>query len=144
MALQVTEEARAAIAAHGERGYPNEICGLLLGKDADGQRTIRALVPIENSFEADEQYHRFLITPEAMFQAEKEARRQRLDVLGVYHSHPNEAARPSAYDRDHAAWTAWSYIIVSVRAGGAAEMRAWTLRDDRSGFDEDELLVVSH
>jgi proteasome lid subunit RPN8/RPN11 len=143
MALHVTEEARAAIAAHGERGYPNEICGLLLGKDADGQRTIRALVPIENSFEADEQYHRFLITPQAMFQAEKEARRQRLDVLGVYHSHPNEVARPSAYDRDHAAWNSWSYIIVSVRATGAAEMRAWTLREDRSGFDEDELLVVS-
>ena len=143
MALYVTEEARAAIAAHGERGYPNEICGLLLGKDADGQRTIRALVPIENSFEADEQYHRFLITPRAMFQAEKEARRRRLDVLGVYHSHPNEVARPSAYDRDHAAWTGWSYIIVSVRATGAAEMRAWTLREDRSGFDEDELLVVS-
>ena len=143
MALYVTEETRAAIAAHGERGYPNEICGLLLGKDADGQRTIRALVPIENSFEADEQYHRFLITPDAMFRAEKEARRQRLDVLGVYHSHPNEAARPSLYDRDHAAWTVWSYIIVSVQSTGAAEMRAWILRDDRSEFDENELLVVS-
>ncbi len=144
MALYITEEARAAIAAHGERGYPNEICGLLLGKDAEGGRTIRALVPIENSFEADEQYHRFLITPEAMFRAEKEARRQHLDVLGVYHSHPNEAARPSLYDRDHAAWTVWSYIIVSVQQTGAAEMRAWTLRDDRSQFDETEWLVVSN
>jgi proteasome lid subunit RPN8/RPN11 len=144
MALHITEEVRAAIAAHGERGYPNEICGLLLGNEAEGQRTIRALVPIENSFEAGEQYHRFLITPEAMFKADKEARRQRLDVLGVYHSHPNEAARPSAYDRDHAAWTAWSYIIVSVQQTGAAEMRAWTLRDDRSQFDETELEVVTH
>lgn len=143
MALYITEEARAAIAAHGERGYPNEICGLLLGKDAEGGRTLRALVPVENSFEADEQYHRFLITPEAMFQAEKEARRQHLDVLGVYHSHPNEAARPSLYDRDHAAWTAWSYIIVSVQGTGATEMRAWILRDDRSQFDETELEVVS-
>ena len=142
MALYLTEEVRAAIAAHGERGYPNEICGLLLGKDAEGQRTIRALVPIENSFEADEQYHRFLITPEAMFRAEKEARRQRLDVLGVYHSHPNEAARPSEYDRDHAAWTSWSYIIVSVRDGQAAEMHAWKLRVDRSGFDPEEIAVV--
>ena len=144
MALYITEAARAAIAAHGEQGYPERNLRPAAGQGCRGRaRTIRALVPIENSFEADEQYHRFLITPEAMFRAEREARHQRLDVLGVYHSHPNEAARPSAYDRDHAAWTVWSYIIVSVRDGQAAEMRAWTLREDRSGFDEDELIVVS-
>ena len=141
MTLYVTEEARAAITQHGERGYPNEICGILLGKDADTRRVVRAVLPVENTFEAGEQYHRFLIGPDDMFRAEREARRQRLDVLGVYHSHPNEAARPSAYDRDHAAWTTWSYIIVSVREGQAAEMRAWTLHEDRSGFDEVELVV---
>jgi proteasome lid subunit RPN8/RPN11 len=141
MTLYVTEEARAAIAQHGERGYPNEICGMLLGKDSDTHRVISAVLPVENTFEADEQYHRFLIGPQDMFKAEREARRQRLDVLGVYHSHPNEAARPSVYDRDHAAWTTWSYIIVSVRAGQAAEMRAWSLHEDRSGFDEVELMV---
>src|SRR6476646_4865154 len=143
MTLYLTEDVHKAITAHGERGYPNEICGILLGQDADGRRVVRATMPIENSFEADEQYHRFLITPQAMLRAEREARRQRLDVVGVYHSHPNEAAQPSAYDRDHAAWATWSYIIVSVRAGQAAEMRAWTLREDRSAFDEDEWLVGS-
>lgn len=141
MALQLTEKASRGIAEHGENGYPNEVCGLLLGKDKDGQRTISALMPIENSFEAEEQYHRYLITPEDMFRGERQARKQGLDVLGVYHSHPNEAARPSLYDRDHAAWTAWSYIIVSIREGRAAEMRAWTLREDRSAFDEQDLVV---
>ena len=142
MTLYLTGETQSAIKSHGERGYPNEICGILLGKDIEGRRVVRATMPIENSFEADEQYHRFLITPQAMLRAEREARRQRLDVVGVYHSHPNEAAQPSAYDRDHAAWATWSYIIVSVRQGQAAEMRAWTLREDRSGFDEAELELV--
>ena len=127
MALYLTREAREAIVAHGEQGYPNEICGLLLGKDdGDESRTISDTMPVENSFEEGEQYHRYLITPEAMFKAEKQARQKRLDVLGVYHTHPDEEARPSLYDRDHAAWTAWSYIIVSVRHGKAAEVRAWT------------------
>ncbi len=98
-------------------------------------------MPIENSFEAGEQHHRFLITPKAMFQAERLARHERLDVLGVYHSHPNEAARPSEYDRDHAAWTTWSYVIVSVQEGKAAEIRAWKLREDRSAYDEEEVQV---
>jgi proteasome lid subunit RPN8/RPN11 len=142
MSLQVKECAVESITQHGEGGYPNEICGVLLGKDVDGQRTIRTVMPIDNSFESDEQYHRFLITPKDMFQAERMARLERLDVVGVYHSHPNEAACPSEYDRGHAAWTSWSYIIVSVRDGQAAEMHAWKLREDRSGFDPEEIAVV--
>jgi proteasome lid subunit RPN8/RPN11 len=142
MTLHITKDAHDAIGAHGERGYPNEICGLLLGKDEGGQRTIQALMPIENSFEANEQYHRYLITPDAMYQAERLARQKRLDVLGVYHSHPEAPAQPSVYDRDHAAWTVWSYIIVSIQDGHLAELRAWKLRNDRSAFDEEELVIV--
>jgi proteasome lid subunit RPN8/RPN11 len=141
MTLYLTEEASRGIAGHGEEGYPDEICGLLLGKDTEESRTIQTLVPVDNQFEAQEQYHRFLITPEAMFRAERLARKEGLDVLGIYHSHPNEEARPSLYDRDHAAWTAWSYIIVSVREGKAAGMRAWKLREDRSAFDEEDLVI---
>jgi proteasome lid subunit RPN8/RPN11 len=141
MTLYLTKEASEGIARHGEEGYPNEICGLLIGKDEPDGRVICALVPVKNEFEQDEQYHRFLITPDAMFRAERLARKERLDVLGIYHSHPNEEARPSLYDRDHAAWTAWSYIIVSVREGKAAELRAWKLREDRSAFDEEDVAV---
>ena len=54
--------------------------------------------------------------------------------MGIYHSHPDSPASPSEYDRDHA-WPWFSYIIVSVNAGIAAEALAWKLRDDRSGFD---------
>ncbi len=141
MALQIEECVKESITQHGEGGYPNEICGVLLGKDVNGQRTIRSVMPIENSFESGEQYHRFLITPKAMFQAERMARLEKLDVVGIYHSHPDEAPHPSEYDRDHAAWTAWSYIIVSVQNGHATDMRAWQLREDRSGFDEEEIVI---
>lgn len=141
MTLYLTKEVSEGIARHGEEGYPNEICGLLIGKDGPEGRVIRALMPIQNEFEEGEQYHRFLITPEAMFRAERLARKERLDVLGIYHSHPNEEARPSLYDRDHAAWTAWSYIIISVREGKAAGLRAWKLREDRSAFDEEDVAI---
>lgn len=141
MTLYLDDCARDSIVQHGEGGYPNEVCGILLGKDIDGRRVIRLTMPIENSFEQDERYHRFLITPADMFRAEWLARHDRLDVLGVYHSHPNAPAQPSEYDRDHAAWTTWSYVIVSVRDGRAAEIRAWKLRDDRSAYDEEEVEV---
>ncbi|MEA2573640.1 MAG: hypothetical protein QOH93_938 [Chloroflexia bacterium] len=141
MTLYLDDCARDSIVQHGEGGYPNEICGILLGKDEGDRRLIRLTMPIENRFEQDEQYHRFLITPADMFRAERLARHDRLDVLGVYHSHPNAPAQPSEYDRDHAAWTTWSYVIVSVREGKAADIRAWKLREDRSGYDEVEVEV---
>jgi proteasome lid subunit RPN8/RPN11 len=142
MTLHIEQSAYEAITAHAEEGYPNEICGILLGKDAVGKRSVHAIMRIDNSFEADEQYHRFLITPEDMFKVERLARQQRLDILGVYHSHPDEEARPSDYDRDHAAWTAWAYIIVSVRSGCSKGIRAWKLREDRIACDEDDLVIA--
>ena len=141
MTLYITTEALGQIRSAGEDGYPDEVCGLMLGSDGADGRRVRALVPIANSFEDEEQYHRYLITPADMFRAEREARRRGLDVVGVFHSHPNAPARPSEYDRDHAAWTTWSYVIVSVNQGTAGDVRVWKLREDRSAYDEDDLAV---
>jgi len=131
--------AKDSMALHAEGGYPNEICGVLLGREIDGKRVIMNTMPVENTFDADEQYHRFLITPKAMFTAEKLARRDRMDVLGVYHSHPNAPAHPSLYDAEHAGWTSWTYVILSVQGGKVVDVRGWQLQDDRAGFDEIEL-----
>ncbi len=141
MTLYLRECALDSIVRHSEGGYPDEVCGVLLGKEVEGRRTVQTMMPIENSFSDGERYHRFLITPQAMLQAEKMARLDRLDVLGVYHSHPDSPATPSEYDRDHAAWTTWSYIIMSVREGRNAGLHAWKLREDRSAFDEEEVII---
>jgi proteasome lid subunit RPN8/RPN11 len=141
LTLHLLECARDSITQHGEGGFPNEICGILLGKDVDGKRTIRTVLPISNSFQDDEQYHRYLIRPDDVLKAERLARYDGLDVLGVYHSHPNAPAQPSEYDREYAAWSTWSYIILSVRDGKGTELRAWKLRDDRSAFDEEAVTI---
>jgi proteasome lid subunit RPN8/RPN11 len=140
MSVEITAAQDAAIRTHGEAGYPNEICGVLLGREQGGHKTVTDLLPIENQFEADEQYHRFLITPPDMLRAEKTARSQGLSVVGFYHSHPEAEAIASNYDRDHA-WPWYSYIIVSVKEHQARELRSWTLRDDRSAFDEERVDV---
>ena len=74
--------------------------------------------------------------------AEREAAKRDLGVWGYYHSHPNHPAVPSGFDLDHAPFIEWSYLIVSVRDGKAEEVRAWTVRDDRSQFDEEEIVFV--
>jgi proteasome lid subunit RPN8/RPN11 len=127
-----------AIQSHGEAAYPNEGAGLLLGQANGAHKALTAILPIANQWEADEQYHRFLITPDDMLRGESEAARRGLDVIGIFHSHPDHVAVPSGFDRDWALpW--YSYIITSVEKAQAVSTRSWLLREDRSGFDEESL-----
>jgi proteasome lid subunit RPN8/RPN11 len=138
--LHIQPDHDRAIRDHGRRAFPHECCGFLLGRDGDGGRIIDRVIPATNSRGEEELHNRFTITPEAFMAADKAARAAKLDVLGFYHSHPNAPARPSAYDLDHA-WPVYSYIIVSVRDGEPREMTSWVLRDDRSGFDEQGIVI---
>jgi proteasome lid subunit RPN8/RPN11 len=140
--LTLDDRLLRALAAHGEAAYPNEGAGLLLGRAEAGRKTVMDLLPVGNQWDAAEQYHRYMITPADMLRAETEAARRGLDVIGVFHSHPDHVAEPSVFDRDWALpW--YSYIITSIRQARAVESRSWLLRDDRSGFDEEPVQVVA-
>ena len=118
---------------HGEETYPHECCGFMLGSAEDGVQRIIEIRGQANE-RTDSRENRFVISPGQFKAAESYARKAGLLLVGIYHSHPDSPARPSEYDRDHA-WPWFSYIIVSVKGGRAAEANAWQLRDDRSGFD---------
>ena len=130
-----------AICAEGEKAYPNECCGVLLGAiQHDDDRLVENIIPIHNAREAEEQYHRFKIEPEDFVRAEKEARAQNREALGFYHSHPDHPARPSEYDRNNA-FPFYSYVIVSVEQKKAAELTSWRLTDDRKEFLEEQVCL---
>lgn len=112
------------------RAYPEEACGWLLGA-AD---RVATAVPARNAA-GDAKGSRYLMGPEAYRQAARTAREAGLDVVGVFHSHPDHPARPSVTDLAEA-WPSWLYVIVPVEAGRTGEPRGWLLRDDRSGFGE--------
>jgi proteasome lid subunit RPN8/RPN11 len=126
---------------HGEETYPHECCGFMLGSAADGMQRILEIRSQANE-RTDSRENRFVISPEQFKAVESYARKTGLLLVGIYHSHPDSPARPSDYDRDHA-WPWFSYIIVSVKGGKAAEANAWQLRDDRSGFDHMTLEIAA-
>jgi len=138
--LELSRAQKDEIVAQAEREYPHECCGLLLGRLDEGghKKVVAEVFPVSNAREEAERHNRSLITPEEYLRGERRARARRLDVVGNYHSHPDHPAVPSQFDLEHA-WPTWSYVIVSVRGGAAAELRSWELEADRSRFSEEEL-----
>jgi len=137
--IVLSEGHRDEIAAHGERDYPHECCGLLLGSFADdGGKVISEVYPISNAREEQAKRNRFLIRPEELMRGERYAQAKGLEVVGFYHSHPDHPAVPSQYDLEHA-WPIYSYIVVSIANGAAADLRSWEMATDRSRFAEEEI-----
>lgn len=132
MSLRLNERELERIHEEGRRAYPHECCGALLGHVEDGRKSVAELLPLANRRE-DSPRDRFLITAEDWKQAEVEAKKRGLELIGFYHSHPDHPARPSDFDREQA-WPWYSYVIVSVTQGGVREATSWVLAEDRAQF----------
>jgi proteasome lid subunit RPN8/RPN11 len=132
--IQVDPEPWAAMVAHASETYPNECCGAMLGAVEDGRKVVRVALRLPNAFEGS-QAARYQLRPEDLIAAERAAREQRMDVVGIYHSHPDHEPSFSPMDRDRALdqagrplWPGVLYLVVSVRAGlaGAARGYRWS------------------
>ena len=95
----------------------------------------------DNRFEIGSRRRRYAIDPKEMLEAEDEVEKMGIDIVGIFHSHPDHPPRPSEFDL---AWAMpwFSYIITSVSQGKAVESRSWRLSDDRSSFIEEQLVEV--
>jgi proteasome lid subunit RPN8/RPN11 len=139
-AVRIMAALREHIFEQLQRTYPNEGGGFLLGQPDGDSVIIRAVHPVENVAENEEQYHRYAMTPADWMRLEDEAETRGLAIVGYYHSHPNAPAIPSEFDRTHALPN-FRYLIASVRDGKAVDFRAWLLSEDRSQFHELALRV---
>jgi proteasome lid subunit RPN8/RPN11/molybdopterin converting factor small subunit len=161
--LKIEASALEACRRHAVEGYPLEICGFLVGSVDGDMRTCIEAWPVRNAWEDSpderaallaaleraggssasdwEQYNRerrYLVSGDETLAAMKRARAAGLDLIGVYHTHPNHPAVPSDFDRD-AAMPEWSYVILSVQAGAVAETRSWVLPFWEERFREEQL-----
>jgi proteasome lid subunit RPN8/RPN11 len=118
--------------------YPEECCGSILGR-TDGDAAVVVRVEALDNARSNQRHRRFLISANDFRQAELEAERLGVDLLGFYHSHPEHPARPSEFDRLHA-WPNLHYVIVAVALGVAGDVTSWQLTEDREAFREETIL----
>lgn len=140
MTVYLTQTLQQQIFQQMQNSYPNEGGGFLLGSVNGGDTRVQDVIEVENVFDTEEQYHRYAMTPQNWAEMEDQADARGLTLIGYYHSHPDSPAIPSIYDRDHALPN-FVYIITSVQDATAVDMRSWRLKQDRTGFDAETLVI---
>jgi proteasome lid subunit RPN8/RPN11 len=147
--LVLPDARRAELTAWIRAGYPHETCGLLIGRSAAGQReagepeaeggklrTEVVRVAQARNLNSERARDRYELDPADFMQADLAAREDGLEIVGVWHSHPDHPAEPSETDRA-AAWEGWSYVIATVTADGVTAVRSWRLEGEH--FAEEAL-----
>lgn len=125
--LKIKQTDHASIRRHGEEAYPNECCGVLLGRVADdGTRIVTSTARCGNT-RTDSARNRYNIDPRDLVRIQREGRERGEDIIGFYHSHPDHPARWSPTDLAEAHWFGCSYLITSVEKGRAVLTNSFEL-----------------
>jgi proteasome lid subunit RPN8/RPN11 len=123
---------------HATSTYPEECCGFLIGSNSNS-RTVCYALATRNAARPS-RIRRYRIDTDDIIQAEEEARQSNLDVIGVYHSHPDAAVDPSQFDLENA-WPNFTYIVISLERGEPRDVGAWSLNASKTAFEPNELKV---
>ena len=117
--LRIVRQAYEALRQHSVAEYPNECCGVLLGRMDMSGRVITAAVRCQN-VSAESLHNRYEISPKELVHIQRAAREHDDEILGFYHSHPDHPVTWSLTDLDQAYWFGCSYVITSVMPGPVA------------------------
>jgi len=122
---------------HAERTYPKECCGAMLGYMRGEEKVVTDAVPLENSYDGS-QGARYELRPEDLLAADKAARARGLDLIGIFHSHPDCDAYFSKTDLQNSCpW--YSFVVLSIQNGKFDHANSFLPDADQSRADSEEL-----
>ncbi|MCH8908401.1 MAG: M67 family metallopeptidase [Candidatus Heimdallarchaeota archaeon] len=140
MRIQIPKSEIRKIKAHAEEAFPEECCGILIGRYEDNQANVSEARRMRNT-NGGSKLNRYNIDPMELVRLEDELDDLGLLMLGIYHSHPDHPSRPSKYDLERA-WPNLSYAVLSVESGQAVKLTSWRLDGDNSVFKEENILEI--
>src|SRR5689334_3161778 len=128
----------AAMIEHAQKAYPNECVGAMLGStNGDGAKIVQEAIPLQNSFEGS-QKARYELKPEDLLAADKAARERQLDLIGIYHSHPDCDAYFSKTDLENSCpW--YSFVVLSIHKGDFDHANSWLPNAEQTEAVKEEL-----
>src|SRR6185369_13266173 len=119
--IRIESEPWAAMVKHARASYPNECCGAMLGTTDGETKLVRESIALENAFEGD-----------------KAARERNMDLIGIYHSHPDCDAYFSQTDLQNSCpW--YSFVVLSIQKGEFHHANCWLPNFDQTAASKEEL-----
>ena len=140
--IVLTKSQMDQINLHSEETYPRESCGLLVGQRVGDWIQVCEVHRSENV--AMEPTHRFEVNPQLRFDLERWLRKGSLELVGVYHSHPEGDALPSCTDIARAWEPNLIWLITAVKNGSAQMTKGYLLAESLSKFEEAQLKIISN
>jgi proteasome lid subunit RPN8/RPN11 len=138
--IRVAGEPWQEMVAHARSTYPNECCGAMLGRVDGDAKEVLAAMRLENS-SAGSQAARYELRPADLLAADKEARRQGMDLVGIYHSHPDCDAYFSKTDLENSCpW--YSFIVLSIQKGEFHHASSWLPNAEQTKAEKEELIYA--
>lgn len=135
--IRIESQPWEVMLSHAREAYPDECCGAMLGA-VDGDKIVRMALPMENVSQGPKR-SRYELRPEDLLGAEERARQEGMDLIGIYHSHPDCDAYFSETDlKNSCPW--YSFVVLSVRGGGFDHANCWLPNADQTGADKEELI----
>jgi len=135
--IHIENEPWAAMVAHARANYPNECCGAMLGSTDGDTKTVRESIALQNAFEGA-QAARYELRPEDLLAADKAARERKMDLIGIYHSHPDCDAYFSATDLQNSCpW--YSFVVLSIKKGEFDHANSFLPNFDQTDAPKEEL-----
>jgi proteasome lid subunit RPN8/RPN11 len=139
--IRIEAEAWGVMVAHAEKTYPDECCGAMVGETGDdGVKTVRVAVAMRNSYEGPQE-DRYELHPEDLLAADREARARGLDLIGIFHSHPDCDAYFSQTDlKNSCPW--YSFVVLSVQKGRFHHANSFLPDADQTRAEKEELIYA--
>ena len=134
--LCISDDKLCDIKNEVKKTYPFECCGFLVGINTSEKKVVEVFPVQNNNIEIT--HDRYEIDGKEFIKVDKEAAKKGLQIIGIYHSHPDHPAIPSAYDAQ-CAWGGYSYMIAAIEKGKKIEIRSWIFDEKKKQFEEEKI-----
>jgi proteasome lid subunit RPN8/RPN11 len=136
--IRIASDAWRVMVAHAQSAYPKECCGVMLGNPDGDDKSVKLALPMENAYKGGQE-DRYEIRPEDLLGADREARKQGMDVIGIFHSHPDCDAYFSKTDLQNSCpW--YSFVVLSIKKGEFDHANSFLPNAEQTAADKEDLV----
>ena len=132
--IRIDKAAWENMISHAEATYPKECCGVLLGSE----QQVKEAVALANVYTGPQEDF-FVMDPRDLSREDERARKSGMEVLGIFHSHPDCDAYFSKRDLENSCpW--FSYVVLSIKGGRFDHANSFRPDEDQKQAPKEELI----